>query len=506
MKKIISFILLIGSISSIYATDSQSNNINQLDKDCALTEAGNIYCWGNNYYSQAGYNNKEDQYKNGFVNQVFLGGGNPYSDSSYYKLYGFDDKGLPKIEKYKSRISFDELKELSLKDIRLVTINHNADTAFYPNKIQNPKGEHFTKILYSGLTKCAETNTNSLYCWGNGSYGLLGDDKDSNSPIPKKISIKDRVIQAGRVSMWLMYALTNKGDVYIWGTSDSYKNGKTRFAKPTKLKSNIKIKKIYTTTPSNDMSNVALGKDNKLYTIDIDYKIAEIKATLLNFTHNDIHIKKVVSNGQLNCAIDTKYNLYCWGYGGSYGLGYETISQPKDRFGGVSDVFIMSNFNKNKRRGASGAMCIVPRDDEGVVCFGDGTPYKKIHTNFNVNTLGAFKVYNIKDDGLGICFVADYRDGSNALLCMDDDFDDVKVVVKNIKFYNNSCAVDKQGKLYCWGFTGDGLGAYGYGISRITKYIDGGSITTDFSTHVPTHVYIPPKAIVHEKTNKDQNG
>jgi len=384
------------------------------------------------------------------------------------------------------------MRDLAKNNTPLVTINHNADTAFYPNEIQKPKGEYFTKIMHSGLTKCATTNTNTLYCWGYGSHGVLGNGKITNSPIPQKVLIDDTIIKVDNPTIESMYALTKDGDIYVWGENQEYGKKTIAHPKPTKFSSNVKFKEVYRISWANRLDSLAMGVDNKLYKLDINLKNASIVASEVMFPNKDTTIKKVVANGNFVCALDSRSKLYCWGWGYSYGFGAKDIETPKVAFNGIKDVLIIPYFNKNNK-GPSGGICVEPTLSSGIMCFGDGTPTKKRVANNNVNILGANTISNIAEYNAGICFIANYKNSKNAVLCMDEGFNDIKKVIEDVKFYNDSCAVTNDDKLFCWGGTSDGLGSYGYGISKITKYIDGGVVTAGFTTTIPTQVIIPPK-------------
>ena len=144
---------------------------------------------------------------------------------------------------------------------------------------------------YYNLALDAEGN---VWAWGYNGYGQLGNGTTENKYIPTKIEkLKDikKVYISGNTSI----AINNKGEVYVWG----YEYSK----EPTKIKTYNKIVSA--------SGKIMLAEDGTVWTLaNNPNRIAGIN-----------NIVEVASSDNSYYALDTKGNVWAWGYNGYGQLG-----------------------------------------------------------------------------------------------------------------------------------------------------------------------------------------
>jgi alpha-tubulin suppressor-like RCC1 family protein len=57
-----------------------------------------------------------------------------------------------------------------------------------PVPVTMPEGVTFKQISTNSYFSCAIGSNDAAYCWGNGSYGKLGNGKSENSNIPVRVA------------------------------------------------------------------------------------------------------------------------------------------------------------------------------------------------------------------------------------------------------------------------------------------------------------------------------
>jgi alpha-tubulin suppressor-like RCC1 family protein len=91
----------------------------------------------------------------------------------------------------------------------------NADE---PVAVHLPAGTLVKATARGGYTSYALTSAGTVYAWGYGGVGELGDGSDGNSALPVKVSVPSgTVITAIAAGVYSAYALTSTGQVLAWG-------------------------------------------------------------------------------------------------------------------------------------------------------------------------------------------------------------------------------------------------------------------------------------------------
>lgn len=87
-----------------------------------------------------------------------------------------------------------------------------------PVRVEAPGGTTFADIQVAFTHACGLTPAGSVYCWGSGTGGALGNGEDAHSPLPVAVTLPQGVqftaITTGTSSTC---GLSTNGDVYCWG-------------------------------------------------------------------------------------------------------------------------------------------------------------------------------------------------------------------------------------------------------------------------------------------------
>jgi alpha-tubulin suppressor-like RCC1 family protein len=90
-----------------------------------------------------------------------------------------------------------------------------------PVKVKLPKGVKVTAVSAGASHSLALTSTGSMYAWGHGGFGELGDGSTSGSDVPVKVKLP-KGVKASRMSAGANHSLavTSTGKVLAWGENN----------------------------------------------------------------------------------------------------------------------------------------------------------------------------------------------------------------------------------------------------------------------------------------------
>ena len=200
----------------------------------AITENGDLFTWGKNYYGQIGNGKTEGQttpvkiLEN--VKKVSIGNGHCAAMTKDGKLYawGLNDSGQLGIDS-----------------------NENQST---PMRVED--WEDVTNISLGAKHSAAVRADGSLWIWGDNYHyqlGLAGHENTRES-VPNKVNIDN--VKEVALFQYMSSALTESGDLYIWGdTSSSIGNGSSTALVPYLALENVLTYKIW--TPFNYTDHIA---------------------------------------------------------------------------------------------------------------------------------------------------------------------------------------------------------------------------------------------------------
>lgn len=252
----------------VYGLGSKVKNITSgYLHSCALTTNGRVWCWGNNTYGQLGNNSTTNSARP--VAVAGLGRGVRAIDAGWFDTCAITARGAVKCW---GNNSYGQLG------------NNTTTSSLTPVQVHGlTRGAKAVSASY--FHTCAITAKGAAKCWGNNSWGELGDNTANESAKPVGVyGLNKRVkqISAGYTSTC---AVTTKGAAKCWGSNLYGQLG--------------------------DNSTTTTGKPVNVYGLGSD-------------------IKSVKAGGYHACALTTAGGVRCWGLNDEGQLGdNSTISSLK---------------------------------------------------------------------------------------------------------------------------------------------------------------------------------
>ncbi len=449
---------------------------------CALTEDGNLYCWGYN--------------RDGAVGN-FNNGGEEDGPIASCKPYGYDGS------------SFVEYCKSSPTPF-LVNGTNNNDAS----KNNALAGKEVSFVAAGSAHVCAIDTYGKVYCWGNNwnrgepdlpKYGFLGvgDTSAESIPYPKAVSqgtLKFKEIAAGD---YHTCGLTDDNKVYCWGRNDQGQLGigstvNNSVPAYTSLSNVKQITAGHKHTCALKLNGeVYCWGDNEFYqlgdTAHTSISYNALTPQIISGAWSFSSLSTGSGNGNHTCAIDSSGRLYCWGWNGRLTGG----TQGNGQLGDGTDVnsnqpkLVLGLSGKTITAVSTGDFHTCAIDNQGkAYCWG-------WNRNSNTKDRSDNTVFTYGQLGLGV-------DGLNATSCgarlfytygcseakpVKDDgaLKDVKLVTIGAS-HGHTCAMDENNNFYCWG--GNTLNEFGIGGKDKATTIIGYNSMFSYSnlpmlTHIP---------------------
>ncbi|MBL8680678.1 MAG: hypothetical protein JNK05_15980 [Myxococcales bacterium] len=169
---------------------------------CALRADGRVTCWGENLYGQFGDNSADpagtyrptagtlaDNTELGAAAELGTSEGATFARTSSGALFAWGDNGQ---------------RELGTGGGRTLV----------PTRVSLPAGESSDQLAIGRYSGCTRSRT-QVFCWGNNSYGQLGDGTTAVRSTPIRASVSD-VDEVASGSLHVC-ARTRSGTVWCWG-------------------------------------------------------------------------------------------------------------------------------------------------------------------------------------------------------------------------------------------------------------------------------------------------
>jgi alpha-tubulin suppressor-like RCC1 family protein len=314
-----------------------------------------------------------------------------------------------------------------------------------------------------GEMSCVITDGGSAYCWGDNTYGRLGNGSETNSilPVPVYGNLSFASVSAGTVSTC---GVTARGVAYCWGSNESGELGhsseKYKYSSvPIPVSGGFTFRSISAghayacgvTTGgaaycwgSNQYGQLGSGSKT-------DSNIPVAVAGKLNF--------KSMSTGYGHtCGITTKGSAYCWGNNGSgqLGNGSENDStQPVPVSGGLAFTSISPGWAHTCGTTTDGRAYCWGNNTFGQL--GDGP--KSAHRNVPFPVSGGLTFKSVSARRSYTCGITT----AGALYSWGSNFDPTtgvnvpSLVTDELKFtaisagYDHFCGIATSNAIYCWG-------------------------------------------------------
>jgi alpha-tubulin suppressor-like RCC1 family protein len=285
---------------------------------CALSSVDTIYCWGDNTYGQLG---------NGTTMQsnvpTAVAAGVRFvsvSTGSFHTCALTSEGSL-----YCWGRNFDG----QLGTGNTVTRNN-------PTAVIMPVDVSFASIDAGGNYTCALTTTGTIYCWGRNEYGQLGNGTTASSTNPLALSLSAGVpiesISVGEVSAC---ARTSGGAIYCWGNNSYGQLGDgTTTSRYTPMRLSIPAGETFVSITTGYTHTCASTIVDTIYCWGYNaYGQLGTDDTVNRTSPVMVSMSVGVSSPSLSvgwihtCMRTSTGTIYCWGYNADGQLGNGTTSQ-----------------------------------------------------------------------------------------------------------------------------------------------------------------------------------
>ncbi len=332
---------------------------------CALTNAGNVLCWGDNYYGQLG-----DGTASGRAYPAPVGG------------LGANIVGLATGGRSACIITTTG----ALKcwgDNYYGQLGDGTTTVRRSPVVVSGMSVGVRDVSVGWSHTCAVTAAGATWCWGSNSSGQLGDGTQTNRTMPVLVLGLASDIVAVQAGGAHTCALTTAGEVKCWGDNYSGQLGdgtKIKRLTPVSVSGlNQRVTALATTTDHNcvrlaDGSAKCWG-DNYVGQIGDGTKVDRAVPVTVVGLGNDV--AKIETGIQTTCALNSTGGLKCWGtnYWGQVGDGtWDTHTTPVQVVGLASGVVKPAQgWNHNCALMQSSGVKCWGADDDGQLGTGTAT-------------------------------------------------------------------------------------------------------------------------------------
>lgn len=312
----------------------------------ALTDNGDLYCWGFNEYGQVGNGTKEIQSKPVKIleNVVSVALEDNYSAAvtSNGDLYCWGANYCGQIgdgtkeDRTRPVKVLEDVASVALENSCSAAVTNTGDLYLWGWNLDGNIGngteedksrpvkvlENVKSVALGYFQSAAVTHNGDLYCWGKNDYGQIGDGTEKNRNRPVKVL-------ENVASMDLSYtrtaAITVNGDLYCWG-----KNSYGSLGDGTEEHRNRPVKVL------EEVQSVVLGSDySAAVAINGDlYCWGEDSWDRLgNGTEGNQNrpmkilerVQSVALGSGHGAAVTSNGDLYCWGWNESGQVGNGTV-------------------------------------------------------------------------------------------------------------------------------------------------------------------------------------
>ncbi len=413
---------------------------------CALTENGDVYCWGNNEYGQIDATKIEEQPRVK-TPKLMLSGSKLFfkevQNADLNKTYTSNEEwitgsGTVSIDNGTLIINGEEqgqsaeVKENDKISIKLTSSDEHGETISSKVTLKTENGETLE------TTFSITTRVEPYFTIKNEVIHHAMPETDYTST-PVTVTLPDSIPTA-HISIDNGVILVNDQES---GKEADVKNG------------DIVAVKLNT----GDTTAYYRHKSSK---ITVTYNSVSQKAKF--FLHNDSAYGKLSSNNYHSCFINTSGALYCWGSNndGQLGTGTTEAENPyPTRVGNDNDwERVATGVNHTCGIKTNGTLYCWGSNNAGQLGNGTNEPHyqpEKVgnDSNWRDMALGSSNTCAIKTDGSTYCWGNNYLveteyNKSPERVGTDNDWTQISSGTSHF------CAIKSNGSIYCWGYGGHG--------------------------------------------------
>ncbi|MEA9356073.1 hypothetical protein SHI21_07670 [Bacteriovorax sp. PP10] len=296
---------------------------------CALTDSGNLYCWGEGRDGALGNGTSDDS---GVPQLIKMSGA----------LLGKTIKSFEVGKNFVCAIASDDLAYCWGNGSSGHLGGNTGADSLEPIPVDRTgvlSGKKINSLTIYSETVCAIADDLKAYCWGRGFDGQLGDGVTPVSDVPVAVStagvLNNKTIKKISIMDTMVCAIANDDLMYCWGdnTSGQLGDGTTNFAPvPVAVDmSGVLSGKTIKTFSGNSYSTCAIASDDKVYCWGFgsdgslgDGNSADSLIPVAVNSAGALSGKKIVdikSSYASFCAMDDNEEVYCWGDGSTGEVG-----------------------------------------------------------------------------------------------------------------------------------------------------------------------------------------
>ena len=293
---------------------------------CGITSSGKVFCWGDNSNGQLGDSTFINKASPTEVDSSNLATNEMFTSVTVGKNHSCGLTNLYKAFCWGSG---------SVGQLGTGSILPNQDIPMSVDSSSFSPSEVFTKLASGNLFSCGLTNLSNIYCWGEGALYRLGNGSSTTKPKPEKVTLSN--LAAGEKfidfdSDTHSCAVTNYSNVFCWGNNTfgqigdgttinrdiPYQIDSSNLSGNEKFKS-VSVGEEHSCGVTNQSRVYCWGKNSNGEIGDdstINRSIPE-SIDMSNLAANE-HLFKVFLGGNHSCAISSLGSTYCWGLNSSY--------------------------------------------------------------------------------------------------------------------------------------------------------------------------------------------
>jgi len=439
---------------------------------CAITISGNLYCWGYNRYGQIGDGSTTDRVTPTPVSGLGVNATKVSANFKHtcallsngtIKCWGGNDSG-------------------QLGD-GTTTESHLPVTVLAP-----PAS---SLIVSSGGTHtCAIDNSGRVWCWGDNSYGQIGDGTTTGRLSPVNVSGMVGEVVMVSAGQWHTCAVTSSNNARCWGYNYTGQLGNgtyTSSSLPVDV-TGLSTNAVFISAGTSHTCAITASRGVKCWGRNSDGQLGDgtnLDSTIpVDVTGLPANVTSLASGHYHTCAVLETGSVYCWGRNidGQLGDGTTINRNSPVRvtgFGGGDTAVLVS---------AGSAHTCVLLSSGLVKCWGDNssgqlgngtttdslTPVTVSGLPANISSISSGNMHNcvLGTSGGVKCWGRNsdgqLGDGTTATRTTPVDVTGLSSSVSEISAKNNhSCALLTDGSMKCWGDNSTGQLGDGTGADRL---------------------------------------
>ena len=345
--------------------------------------------------------------------------------------------------------------------------NGNYDQQNSPVQLTSPSPTGWSQLSVGWNTNCAVRNDTSLYCWGSNVYGQIGDGGPSTRTSPVAVTVPSAtgwtIMTAGdRV----MCALRTGNTLYCWGIGDSGQLGQGNTASST----------IPVQVPGTSWASMGLDRytvcgiktDRSLWCWGVNTEGEAgvgTNANVLSPTQvgSGTNWQKVAGGQFHTCATQTDSTLWCWGANNAGQVGDSTTTYrnvPVPVTSPVSTGWALTTMGVSADRSCAG------RSDGTLWCWGqayrnayapalfDATvswhkPVNGVEYTCALRTSGTLFCWGLNDNGQ----LGDDTTTTRPTPTQVGTSSSWTTLAAGMR---HTCGIRSDGTLWCWGYNING--------------------------------------------------